>query len=144
MPVVATKSLGRWLTWSMVVVLVASVVIRFAGRETLPRRIVVATGEEGGLYRALGTELKPSLSRRLGRAADVHKTAGSVQNAEMLKLGGADLAVVQGGSIALDELSVVTPLYPELVLVIVRKDRNISHQSPEGTPRSIPGRDATD
>ena len=125
MPLIATKTLGRWLTWSMAAVLIVSVVIWIAGRETLPRKIVVATGEEGGLYYALGCEVQASLGRRLDRTPEIRATAGSVQNVELLRRGEAQLAIVQGGSIALQELSVITPLYPELVLVIVRKDRNI-------------------
>lgn len=125
MAVIATKTLGKWLTWSMVAVLIASVVIWFAGRERLPRKIVVATGEEGGLYYALGCEIQASLHRQLGRNSEVRATAGSVENVKLLESGEAHLAIVQGGSIALEELSVITPLYPELVLLIVRKDRNI-------------------
>lgn len=125
MPVIKTKTLGRWLTGAMVAVLVVSLAIWFAGRETFPRTIVVATGEEGGLYFALGTELQGSLHRRLGRSPEVLATAGSVQNVELLKRDEAQLAIVQGGAVALDELTVITPLYPELVLIIVRKDRNI-------------------
>ena len=96
MPLVATKTLGRWLTWSMVAVLIVSVVIWIAGRETLPQNIVIATGEEGGLYFALGGEIRTSLERRLGRGTDVVTTAGSVQNVEMLRNGDADIAIIQG------------------------------------------------
>ena len=129
MPLVATKTLGRWLTWSMVGVLIVSVVIWFAGHEKLPSRIAIATGEEGGLYFALGTEMQGTLQRRLQRIPEVVATAGSVDNVEMLLRGDADLAIIQGGSTALDELTVVTPLYPELVLVMVRKDRGIETMS---------------
>ncbi|MCA9120661.1 MAG: TAXI family TRAP transporter solute-binding subunit [Planctomycetaceae bacterium] len=125
MPFVATKTLGRWLTWSMVAVLVVSVTIWIVRRETVPSKIVIATGEEGGLYFALGADLKASLQRRLRREPEVVATAGSIENVDLLRSGGADLAIVQGGATALDDLTVITPLYPELVLVIVRKERGI-------------------
>ncbi|MBC8350805.1 MAG: TAXI family TRAP transporter solute-binding subunit [Planctomycetes bacterium] len=125
MPVIKTKTLGKWLTWSMLVVLILSVTIWFAGRETLPRKIVIATGEKGGLYYALGAELQTSLRKRLGRMPDVLTTAGSVKNVELLNHEEAHLAIVQGGAVAMDEVTVITPLYPELVLVIVRKDHDM-------------------
>lgn len=125
MPLIETTTLGKWLTWSMLVLLVVSIVVWFVRRDPVPRRITIAAGEQGGLYYAVGNELRTSLRRRLGRAPDVVVTAGSVENVDLLKRGEADIAVVQGGAVDMGELTVLTPLYPELVLIIVRKEREI-------------------
>ncbi|MEN8148480.1 MAG: TAXI family TRAP transporter solute-binding subunit [Planctomycetota bacterium] len=126
----ATGTIRRWITVAMLVVFVGSLALWLANRERLPSVVRVATGHEHGLYHVLGEGIRPSLERRLDRDVVVVTTHGSRENFEQLQSGAADLAVVQGGSVPLEEVSIVTPLAPELVFVIVRKTAGIT---------SIPG-----
>ncbi|MHC5110767.1 MAG: TAXI family TRAP transporter solute-binding subunit [Planctomycetota bacterium] len=125
----STKALRKWIGWIMVCVLVVSVVGWYATRDTLPRAIRIATGESGGQYHKLGEQLKTILEARTGRHVILHETRGSVENAGSLLSaeGGqsADVAIIQGGAVAMEGLAVVAPYYPEVVHVVVRKGRGI-------------------
>lgn len=120
-----TRAIRRWAAWIALFVLVISLGIWFLGRDTLPRTIRIATGKSGGLYYRFGTAVERSLADRTHRRVDVVVTEGSVENRDLLVSGEVDLAVIQGGAVGLNDLSVVTPLFSELVFVIVRKDRGI-------------------
>jgi len=104
---------------------VISLGLWFLNRETLPRTIRIATGEDKGLYHRLGRALRSPLARRTHRHVVIESTEGSVENLRKLRLGQVDLAVVQGGSDPMGDLSVVTPLFPEFVFVVVRKGSGI-------------------
>jgi len=121
----ATGTIRRWITIAMLVVFVASLVLWLTGRENLPRTIRIATGHEAGMYHVLGEDLRPSLERRLDRDVAIINTRGSLENYELVLQGEVDLAIVQGGAVPLENVSVVTPLFPELVFVIVRKSAGI-------------------
>ena len=125
MPLLETKTLGRWLTWLLLFAVIVAVVIGMLRHEPLPRNLAIATGEEGGLYYAIGTDLQSSFRRSINRVPNVLATAGSVENVELLRRGEAQLAIIQGGAVGLDNLTVITPLYPEMVLIIARKDRGL-------------------
>ncbi|MBC8870083.1 MAG: TAXI family TRAP transporter solute-binding subunit [Planctomycetes bacterium] len=120
-----TKTIGKWATWIIAIVFVISLGVWFLGRDTLPRTIRIATAEEDGLYHKLGLALKSPIEERIHRDVVIESTEGSVDNMRKLRSREVDLAVVQGGSVPLDDVSVVTPLFPELVLIIVRKGSGI-------------------
>jgi len=120
-----TKAIRKWATWIIAIVFVISLGVWFVRRETLPRTIRIATAEKDGLYHKLGLALKSPIERRIHRNVVIDSTEGSVENLRKLRSGEVDLAVVQGGAIRMDDLSVVTPLFPELVLIIVRKGSGI-------------------
>jgi len=62
----------------------------------LPDSITIATGSEQGNYYRVGRAYAEYLSDH-GVALKVRKTAGSVENLELLNSGDVDLAIVQGG-----------------------------------------------
>jgi uncharacterized protein len=62
-----------------------------------PRRIVLATGQAGGAYDAVGREYQRRLARE-GLRVDLRPSAGSLENLESLLRGQADVALVQGGT----------------------------------------------
>ena len=62
-----------------------------------PRRIVLATGQAGGTYEALGREYQRRLSRE-GLRVELLPSAGSIENLQRLLGGQADVAFVQGGT----------------------------------------------
>ena len=53
------------------------------------------------------------------------ETNGSEENFRLLSTGQTDLAIVQGGAVPIEQVSVITPLFREFVFVIVRKQANI-------------------
>ena len=125
MPTDFLKSERRWIVIIPVAIIVVSVVVWFVTRETLPRTIRVATAHEGGLYHEFGEALQKSLEERTGLNVELIQTEGSVENAKLLREGKADVAIVQGGSSSFDGLSVIAPLYPEVVHVLARKSLSL-------------------
>ena len=124
---ITTSSVRTWATLIMVLLLVTSLVAWFVQRDRLPPTIRIATGSEFGLYHKVGTTITDSLETRLGRKVDLLETAGSAQNFGRLIDHEAELAIVQGGSVPLEDVSVVTPLFREFVFVIVRKQSEIQN-----------------
>ena len=124
-----TRTIRQWTTWIIALAFVTSLGVWFLGRETLPGTIRVATGAQGGLYYRLGSALKSPLSDRTHRPVDIEPTDGSVENLRKLLAGEVHLAVLQGGSVPMDDVAVVTPLFPELVLMIVRKESGIERMA---------------
>ena len=62
-----------------------------------PKRIVLATGADGGAYQRFGEEYAAYL-RTAGIEVELRTTEGSVENLALLKSGGEiDVAFVQGG-----------------------------------------------
>lgn len=120
-----TNGIRHWLVVGMLILLIASLAFWFLGGERLPWDVRVATGEEGGLYNLVGQKITGALSERLGRRVTPVITAGSQENFQRLLDREVDLAMVQGGTVSIQDVAVITPLYPEFVLVIVRRGRGI-------------------
>lgn len=122
-----TAVIRRWMAWSMAAVCVASLAAWYFTRDTLPRTIRIATSPEGGLYHRVGDLLKPVLEKRIGRPVELVVTKGSVQNREKLldERDGVHLAILQEGAVPLKGLTVVAPLYHDVVHVVVRKGSEI-------------------
>ena len=95
---------SRFTLWTVAVVLTIAIVwVSLLIVDPFPpRRIVIATGQPDGTYDALGREYQRRL-RREGLAVDLRRTAGSVDNLELLRRGEADVAFVQGGIYRPDE-----------------------------------------
>ena len=121
----STKKIRNWVTILMLVIFVTSIAGWFIGRDRLPSKIRIATGKSGGLYYKVGTAIEQSLRRETNRPVLVEATLGSEENFERLTGHESDLAIVQGGAVPIEQLSVVTPLFLEFVFVIVRKGSNI-------------------
>lgn len=125
MPRTTSKAI-RWIaTWTIALVFVLSAGLWLVRRDSLLRTVRIAAGESGGLYDQLATALQPGISERIGRPVEIRPTQGSVDNLDMLRAGEVDLAVLQGGSVPMDQVAVVSPLFPELVLIIVRKESGL-------------------
>jgi TRAP transporter TAXI family solute receptor len=90
---------SRFTLWAVAALLTAAVVglsVRFMDPFP-PRRIVLATGQPGGTYDAVGHEYQRRLARE-GLRVDLVQTAGSIENLQRLLGGQADVAFVQGGT----------------------------------------------
>lgn len=120
-----SKTIRRWVAWSMVVTLVASIGIWSVTRDRLPGRIRIATAVKGGLYHKFATLLAPHLTKCTQRSVILLETEGTADNCRRLREGNADLAILQSGSAAMDGLIAIAPLYHDVVFVVVRRDRGI-------------------
>ena len=117
------------ITFVMISILLVSLLTWYSTRETLPGRVRIATGPTGGLYHDFTLRIKKLLEDRFPLEVELVSTSGSNSNRQrLLGEGGAglvDLAVVQDGAVSMKDLFVVTPIYKELVHVIVRKGRGM-------------------
>ncbi|MEO1969967.1 MAG: TAXI family TRAP transporter solute-binding subunit [Pirellulaceae bacterium] len=129
MSAVSTNRVRKWVTVIMLVIFVTSLVGWFVQRDKLPGAIRVSTGEVGGLYYRVGTAIEESLQRRTNRRVAIKMSHGSEMNIERVAKREAELGIMQGGLIPSDDLSIVSPLFPEYVFVIVRKTSNIDTMS---------------
>ncbi len=122
-----TKVWQRCMVATAIAVLVGCFGAWFATRQSLPARIRIATGQDNGLYHDFGAALATPLTSRTGRVVDVQTTAGSKSNSQLLDRGDVDLALVQAGFLDPQRLSIVAPLYPEALHLIVRKESGIAN-----------------
>jgi len=106
-------------------VLAASTWVWYTSRETLPREIRIASGQPGGLYHAFSTDLATRLRQRTGRPVRVVETAGSEENARLLRDGAVELALIQTSSLTPDGVAGVAPLFPESLHFLARKGSGI-------------------
>lgn len=114
---------SRWVILTVVVALVAA---WYYSSGSLPREIRIATSPDGGLYHEIARLLKPAIEERTGRPVKLITTLGSVENREMLSSGEADLAILQDGAVGMQGLSVIAPLYYDVVHIVVRKESQIT------------------
>lgn len=89
---------SRLTLWIVAVVLTAAVIgVSLLTMDPFPpRRIVIATAQPDGNYDAVGREYQRRLARE-GLSVDLRRTAGSVENLDLLRRGAVDVAFVQGG-----------------------------------------------
>jgi TRAP transporter TAXI family solute receptor len=97
----------HWHAITIVVTAAAFVAAAVAIVHSLPpRRIVMATGAEGGTYHVVGQRYRSALARE-GIDVELRPTAGSVDNLALLRNpdSGVSVALLQGGSISADAAS---------------------------------------
>ena len=128
---IKTTTVTYLVTVLMVIVCIGSILVWYVTLPRLPDQPILLTGEQGGQYYKLGSEVAGSMQRRLGRRSHLHveSTTGSKDNFDRLTDGSreeTDLAIVQGGTVPLEQLATVAPLYPEYVHVIVRAESGIN------------------
>ena len=111
--------------WTMVAVLLVSLLAFWLTREALGPRVRIATGAQGGLYHKLADVLAPHLEERIRRPVDVVTTAGSRENLRLLLGGEVELALLQGELAGEDGVRALTPLYQDVLHVVVRKGSGI-------------------
>ncbi|MBD3872574.1 MAG: TAXI family TRAP transporter solute-binding subunit [Acidobacteria bacterium] len=97
---------------------------RMLSGDQAQHEIVVATGPETGTYHALGEALARVLEgASVVESAEVRSTGGSVENMERIDGagGGADLAFVQSDTPIGNNARLVTPLYNEVLHILVSR-----------------------
>jgi TRAP transporter TAXI family solute receptor len=118
-------------TWGLAIaVLIAGFVVAYQFVEPAPpKRIVLATGVDGGAYQRFGEEYAAYL-QTAGIEVELRTTEGSVENLALLRSGGEiDLAFVQGGiagSEVDDRVLAIGSLYLEPVWLFVDNESAIA------------------
>ena len=117
-------------TWGLAIVILALsfiVAYQFVGPAP-PKRIVLATGEDGGAYQHYG-ELFAAYLAREGIRIELRATAGSVENLALLDGDeGVDLGFVQGGLAEIaptENVMAVGSLYLEPLWLFLRSGIDI-------------------
>ena len=112
--------------WLMASILVVSILIFYATRDVIPDKLILSTGQPGGFYHQVGTELKLAWEKQTQQQLELLTSSGSQENFTALKESKADFALIQGGVVNLDGLNIIAPLSTDLIHVIVRKESSIS------------------
>jgi len=91
---------GTWLRPLLLIALalaVTAAIVVYLRQASPPRRIALATGQEGGMYDTYGREYGRQLER-LGLKVDIVRTNGSIDNLRRVLARTADVAFVQSGT----------------------------------------------
>lgn len=107
-------------------VVVGCAVVWYTSRPTLPPEFRIAAGKHDGLYYTFAQEFATRLEARTGRPARVIETAGSAENMDLLRGGGAELALFQTTSLSSEGIVGLAPLFPEPLHLIVRRGAKIA------------------
>lgn len=110
--------------------LLALVALVFLWRSSLerglPSRVALASAVAGGEYHEFCEALSEVLSTELDRPIDVLETEGSLANRQHLLNGEAHLALLQASVVDPQEISVIAPLYHDVLFLVVRTDSGIA------------------
>jgi TRAP transporter TAXI family solute receptor len=113
------------MAWAMGVMFALSVTVWYFTLEKTPARLKLSTGKKGGLYYQVGEALEEIWLEETGKQLEIIASSGTIANHKSLIKNETDFAILQGGAVSLEGLSIIAPLYPELVHVIVRKESDI-------------------
>lgn len=123
---------GPWhirLQWIAILAPLFALAVALAWNPTVEslrlRTIDIAAGEQGGTYDLVARELSGPLNNEVSGPIQVHASAGSSASLSGLVSGKNDLAFLQENTIHSDEVRVLAPLFLEVTLVLVRKNRGI-------------------
>ncbi|YCM46849.1 TAXI family TRAP transporter solute-binding subunit (plasmid) [Verrucomicrobiaceae bacterium 227] len=92
--------------------------------------MVLATGQTGGTYTALGqgfAEFAEETETRF--RLETLPSKGTPENLKLLESGRADFAIVQSGQASPDEVRVVAKLYSEVLHILVRNESAVESLS---------------
>ncbi len=117
----------REIIWQVILIVLAIGLIAYWGFEyTKPPEVVkIATGGKTGYYFAFGKILKKHIEKNTRLKVELLNTKGAVNNKSFLLSGKADLAILETGTISMQNLMAVAPLWEEFAQVVVRKDSTI-------------------
>ena len=121
------------MRWGLIAVsvLAAGFVFYILARDLVPpKSLVFAAGSEGGGYWQIAERYREILARD-GIEVTVLATAGSVENAALMSLGAADIALVQGGIPTEPGLIALGAVFREPMFVFALKDAAVP-QNPGG------------
>ncbi|WP_320823727.1 TAXI family TRAP transporter solute-binding subunit [Reinekea sp.] len=110
--------------WIVIGVVATAILLWAWQQEQDKETIVIATASKGGYYYEFGKHLESELKRIAGDRYNIEilVTSGSVNNSELLRKGAVDFGILAIGSVSLQNLSIVAPLWKDYSHIVVRKD----------------------
>lgn len=138
-----TRRVHPWFVGCMLFVIVTSIPLWYFTRDTLPQTARIATGKPGGVFFDLGTKLSDRYERATDHELMVLETDGSAENRRRLLAGDIDVALLQGDFVNSRHVSVIAPLYLEMVHIVVRSDTGITNVNDLAGRRIILGPDGS-
>lgn len=123
------SKLQYWIRLSGVlipgVLVVTFVLVWFARRDRMPRKVTLKTAALGSSYDVFGKAFSTAFNNQVGREIVFPDTStGSGANVDQVARDqrSATIGMYQGGSVALpNDVSVVAPLYREVIHVLVKR-----------------------
>lgn len=112
----------RW--WFLGLVFLLSVGLWWAHRDVIPDPIRIAAGRDQSNDMRLARALAQVLTDR-GTPARLVEAKGSRDGLDRLQLDDADLAIIKGGTTEMMGVEVISPLYPDVLLLLVRKNLKV-------------------
>ncbi|WP_153555400.1 serine/threonine-protein kinase [Roseimaritima sediminicola] len=94
--------------------------------QQMPDRVLLAGGQEHGVYNDFSQRLGERFQRRTGVPVQVFASGGSLDNRQRLLDGQVHLAPLQASAVSDDQLRVATPLFFEAAQVLVRERSSIT------------------
>jgi TRAP transporter TAXI family solute receptor len=114
----------EWLIWLVLGIFVVSSITWVWQKGQKNETITIATASKGGYYYEFGLHLKKELEHIAGDEYDIELlvSKGSVDNRSILLKSGADFGILASGSVSLDNLFLISPLWKDFSHIVVRKD----------------------
>ena len=123
-----------WIVGTVLTIVLIGVSARWLGGAPPPKKIVLATGQAGGVYDSFGREYAKRLSA-LGLKVELVNTAGSVDNFRRVIAGKADVAFAQSGTYQVvtdpdHKATGLAAIYYEPLWIFVRRGIRIEDKIP--------------
>lgn len=99
--------------------------VRYTYRHTMPRKLTIAGGLEGGIYTEVARQIKKQLEVSSSMDITILPSGGSLENRNLLSRGVVDLAPLQASAVGGENLCVVAPLFYEPVHLLARNDSGV-------------------
>ncbi len=116
----------KWGSWIVIIILFIAVVYFGSIYTESTSEIRIATAGRGGFYFKFGTILKKHIEKNTDYTVRILETKGSVDNRSYLLSGKADFAIMQAGSMSMNNLEAVAPLWSDFVQIVVDKKSGIN------------------
>jgi len=118
-----------------VVLTIVVAVFAFSRRTRAKVQLRIATGQRGGTFLPLGEELARAFAADIkGLSPTVLESPGSNASVGMLERGEVEIALVSSNSQPGERVTLIAPLYPESLQIVVRKSANV------GAPGDLAGK----
>lgn len=112
-------------------------------KNRIPKTVHVASGAVGEGYHDIAETICQLLSEHNDCEAVVVPSAGSTDNMQRLHRGEVDLALLQADAVDSDSIAVITPLYYEVVHVLVKQELSVSTIAELAAHRVLVGSEKT-
>jgi TRAP transporter TAXI family solute receptor len=110
--------------WIVIIVIAVGILLWAWQQDQKKETIVIAAATQGGYFYKFARQLATEVERVAGDRydVDVRITKGSVNNSELLRTGEVDVGIIAIGSVNMQNLQLVAPLFHDYAHLVVRND----------------------